>query len=114
MALFKMRIRARLLTSFIIIMMLGLGSSLIGLVNLISVSGSTTELSENVLKPMASLTKITELYLRAGVNIRDAFLVTNESDRNNSIFSVTGLIEEINRMIGEYEPTVHGEDALAA
>src|SRR5208283_2663613 len=87
----NIRIRTKLLASFIVVVILAGITGYVGILKMKSIANGDVKLYEKITVPLGQVTDLMSAYGRIRVNIPEAFYTTNESEKNNYFIQIHEL-----------------------
>lgn len=103
---YNLKIAYKLITSFIIVALIAGVIGVIGITNIYKIDDADTELYEKMTVPISMLTDISVNYQKMRVNLRDMVLSEDEAEIEDYVEIITGIINDIDRISGEYEKLI--------
>jgi methyl-accepting chemotaxis protein len=102
----QLKIRTKLLVSFIVIAILAGVIGYIGISNIKKIDDADTYMYQNVVVSLGACAEINTLSQRLRVNVRDVILSVNEKDGNGYFARINEIDQELNKLLKAYEPSI--------
>ena len=110
----NMKIRSKLLSSFLIVALLAGLIGYMGIARLKQIDGAGVKMYERMTVPLGQLTELTSSFERIRVLLRDAILADNSSLRNNYYSDIDDLVKTINNDSKLIESTIFTDEGKRA
>ena len=110
----NLKIKARLLVSFMIIAMISAVVGYIGLYNLHRIDTADTALYEKNLVPISMLTEVCTYFQRIRINMRDILISDDEAAIKKFDETIENLYSQIDKIMLEYEKLIIAAEGRAA
>ncbi|MCY6484811.1 methyl-accepting chemotaxis protein [Clostridium aestuarii] len=113
MKVFKnMKIRAKILTGFILIALIAGVIGVIGVKNIKSIDNVDTQMYVENTKPLEDISDIAIEYQRMRVTMRDVILAKSNEERDNNIEEIKNIDNHINEKLSEFSKKIKTEEGI--
>src|SRR5208283_5311551 len=106
----NIRIRTKLLASFIVVVILAGITGYVGILKMKSIANGDVKLYEKITVPLGQVTDLMSAYGRIRVNIPEAFYTTNESEKNNYFIQIHELSNQFEDNLKRIEANTYSAD----
>lgn len=99
----NMKISLKLITGFIIVAVIAGIIGVVGIININNINNNDTALYGKMTVPISQLSRISELYQRTRVSIRDIIVLPNVEDKNKEADNLKSMNAEIQRLTDQFD-----------
>jgi methyl-accepting chemotaxis protein len=110
MNLKNLKLRTKLLASFLIVVLLTILVAYEGIDSIREIDDADTFLYENMTAPLGDVSDMGTYFQRIRVNVRDYIYSTDESEKAEALKLITELKESFNRSSSNYEKSINTSD----